>query len=570
MRHVAWLAVGAALALATIDCAAQASGAPRRRLDPDGGERRRRRLGQQLGASVNRVCDSAAIAGLTAVMARRETAFAPAAWSTSVASALRRARSAWSHPARCLMLAATLALAGCSTFQPAVNQTAVNQATRPAPAVGDHGLIVAVTLSGGGARAAAFGLGVLRELKDTALTVNGRPTTLLDEVALISGVSGGSVLAAHYAAFGDESLAGFETEFLRSNFEGGLIHLALSPMKLWRLSSPWYGRSHVLAERLEKLFRGRTFGDLAARPRSPDLLITATDLTTGAPFEFTPEQFALICSDLAQLPLSFAVAASSSVPLLLTPMTLRNYAGHCETAPVALPAAAADNNYRTRLRDDDKASYADAAERPFIHLVDGGLVDNLGVRGVLDRIVSAGSFAAQFQAAAPNSIRRVVLVAVNSERDLGERIDQSDRVPTLRPVVETLLFGAGSRLTQATLAMMQDDVQRWRREIEVKRGRLGSPFAPDADLHVISVSLRDVSDPRLRRSLLTVPTAFTIDDEQVEQLIEAGRLALRRSPEFVRLRDSLGESHLRSANLLLPLFGAVASQQDLPEHDASE
>ena len=33
------------------------------------------------------------------------------------------------------------------------------------------------------------------------------------------------------------------------------------------------------------------------------------------------EQFALICSDLESVPLSFAVAASSAVPILLSPVT---------------------------------------------------------------------------------------------------------------------------------------------------------------------------------------------------------------------------------------------------------
>lgn len=39
-------------------------------------------------------------------------------------------------------------------------------------------------------------------------------------------------------------------------------------------------------------------------------MITATDLATGAPFDFTAEQFQVICSDLGATPLSFAVAAS--------------------------------------------------------------------------------------------------------------------------------------------------------------------------------------------------------------------------------------------------------------------
>lgn len=437
-------------------------------------------------------------------------------------------------------LLGALLLAGCSTFHPWQNLPVQGgeAGQRTSQAV-ERPIVAVVTLSGGGARAAAFGLGVLRELKATEFALHGKPTTLLDEVALISGVSGGSVLAAHYAAFGDESLTRFESEFLLKDFEGGLIQLALSPLRLYRLSSPWYGRSNVLAERLEALYRGRTFGDLLARPRGPDLLVTATDLTTGATFEFTPEQFALLCADLASVPLSFAVAASSAVPLVLTPMTLRNYAGQCRVPHESAGPKVIDDNYRARLFRASEESYLNAEERPYIHLVDGGLADNLGIRAILDRLIAHGSFSASFRAAAPGSIHKIVLIAVNSERDLGERIDHSDRVPTPRQVVDTLLFGAGARITQTTLEMMRDDMQRWRGEVAERRGLPGSPFAADAELHVVSVSLHDVEDPAVRHSVLTIPTAFTIDSKEVHQLVEAGRQALRRSPEFQRLRRRL-------------------------------
>jgi NTE family protein len=435
------------------------------------------------------------------------------------------------------LILAALLLAGCSSFRPWQNVPAQGtDAGLPTSRAVARPVVAAVALSGGGARAAAFGLGVLQELKATEFTLQGQPTTLLDEVTLISGVSGGSILAAHYAAFGDESLTRFESEFLLNDFEGGLVQLALSPVRLFRLSSPWYGRSNVLADRLDSLYRGRTFGDLRARTRGPDLVVTATDLTTGAPFEFTAGQFALICSDLASMPLSFAVAASSAVPLVLTPMTLRNYAGTCDLPRAAMPEAAEDN-FRTRLMRASAESYLDAEKRPYIHLVDGGLNDNLGIRRLLDRLVASGSLSAAFRDAAPGSIRKVVLIAVNSERDLGERIDQSDRVPTTHQVVDTLLFGAGGQITQVTLAIMSDDRERWRRELAEQRGAAGSPFAADAELHVITVSLHDVEDPT--HTILTVPTAFTIDREQVSHLIEAGREALRQSPEFKRLRGSL-------------------------------
>jgi NTE family protein len=444
------------------------------------------------------------------------------------------------------MLAALL-LAGCSSFRPWQNLPAQGvDAGLPTPEAVERPVVAAVALSGGGARAAAFGLGVLLELKATEFALQGRPTTLLDQVTLISGVSGGSILAAHYAAFGDESLARFESEFLLVDFEGSLVQLALSPRRLFRLSSPWYGRGNVLADQLDALYRGRTFGDLRARTRGPELLVAATDLTTGAPFEFTAEQFALICSDLASVPLSFAVAASSAVPLVLTPMSLRNYAGSCGRPSAAAPKAAEDN-FRTRLMRASEESYLDAGQRPYIHLVDGGLNDNLGIRRLLDRLVASGSLSAPFRDAAPGSIRTVVLIAVNAERDLGERIDQTDRVPTTRQVVDTLLFGAGGQITQFTLAIMSDDSERWRRELVEQRGTGGSPFAADAELYVISVSLRDVEDVASRLAILTIPTAFSIDAEQVRKLREAGREALRHSPEFRRLRDALAAGAVERA-----------------------
>ncbi|GIL05398.1 MAG: hypothetical protein BroJett031_19180 [Betaproteobacteria bacterium] len=449
---------------------------------------------------------------------------------------LLRALGAWlSRLSGIASLLGVLLLAGCSTFHPWVNPPAQGDTDLARTArTEERPVLVAVTLSGGGARAAAFGLGVLRELKATEFTLQGKPTTLLDQVALVSGVSGGSILAAHFAAFGDDSLTRFESEYLLQDFEGHLIQLALSPIRLFRLSSPWYGRSHVLAERLETLYRGLTYADLLNRERGPDLLVTATDLTTGASFEFTREQFALICSDLAAVPLSFAVAASSAVPIVLTPMTLRNHAGHCSVPEDALPAPL-ENSYRTRLIRSTAESYLRSVERPYIHLVDGGLADNLGVRTIMDRLLVAGSISGSLRRAPPGSIRKIVLIAVNSERELVESIDRSDRVPSIPQVIDALVYGAGARLTQITLGMMEDDMRRWRREVFEQRGTQGSPFAADAELHVVSVSLHNVEDGDTRRGVLSIPTAFTIRSEEVRKLVQAGREVLRASPEFQRL-----------------------------------
>ena len=396
-----------------------------------------------------------------------------------------------------------------------------------------------VTLSGGGARAAAFAYGVLKELKATGFEWQGRRATLLDEVDFVSGVSGGSIAAAYYAAFGDTMFTRFEPDFLLSDFQTNLVHQIFWPPNLYRMTSPWYGRSHVLAERLEELFNGKTFGDLRQREHAPRLLINATDLSLGTAFQFTQQQFNLICSDLDRVPLSFAVTASSAVPLLLTPMTLKNHAGECPQPPAQEPGLDADN-YRARLMAGDQRSYLDGQRRAYIHLVDGGLSDNLGVRGLLDRTLAQGGLAKVSRGMPQGTIRKMVLIAVNSERDPAERIEQSGEVPDSLQVMDALVFGAGARATQETLALMEESAQRWAAEVHESAGQAGSPFAKDAEIYVIAVNLRVERERRTGLvPLLQIPTAFSIPRADVRRLEEAGRDALRASPRFQQLKAAL-------------------------------
>jgi NTE family protein len=437
---------------------------------------------------------------------------------------------------------ALLVAAGCATTTPWINQPIAPEPgahEEPALAPAPRPIVAAVTLSGGGARGAAFGLGVLQELKATRFELDGHDTTLLDEVGLVSGVSGGSILATYYAAFGDETFERFESEFLLVNFQSGLVHEIFSPSVLHDLTSPRFGRSNVLERRLDGVFRGMTFGELRSRRPWPHLLVTATDLTTGAPFEFTPEQFAVICSDLDSVPLSFAVAASSAVPLLLSPMTVRNYAGTCPGADARDGDSYPGRNLSARLLRKVAESYRNAGERPYIHLVDGGLADNLGVRSLVDHTIASGSLHEAFKSLPPGSVHRIVLVVVNSERDLAERIDQSDRVPGTLHVLDALIFGSGSRWTEETTEIVKDYARRAAEELRVARGQQGSPFAPDAEIFVIHVRLRDLPDGDRRSALLQVPTAFEILPAYSHDLQEAGRELLRASPEFQRLRRSL-------------------------------
>jgi NTE family protein len=438
-------------------------------------------------------------------------------------------------------------LAGCSSLRPWINDPLPDnpppRSVIAASASRDPSILVAVTLSGGGARAAAFGLGVLEELHRTRFEWNGRETDLLDATDVISGVSGGSILAAYYAAFGAARLESFENVFLRQNFQNSLIWQALRPGSLHDLTSPWYGRSHLLARRLDEIYEGKTYGDIERDPRNPQLVIAATDMSLGTPFEFTQDQFELICSDLHTVPLSFAVAASSAVPILLSPLTLKNHAQECrDRGIVPRLAVRTGSNYRARMFRMQANSYLDAQARPFIHLVDGGVADNLAVRRLLDRALVGGGLGESFEEVGipPGSVRKLVVISVNSARDPANNVDQDDRVPGVRAVADTLLFGAGARATLETQEFLLDTARQWREDLRRRSEEAADAFAPDAQIHVVQVNLRDAADGELRLRLMQVPTAFSISDEEVTRLIAAGRSALRRSADFQALRQALG------------------------------
>lgn len=441
-----------------------------------------------------------------------------------------------------LLLGLVELLAACSTVRPWLNQPMQPGLEHPQTAVvlpPEHrNVLMVVSLSGGGARAAAFGYGVLDALRQTRVPAPGGAISLLDELDVISGVSGGSILAAYYAAFGQDTFPAFEHEFLRKDFQDNLISYALKPGNLYDLTSPWFGRSHLLQRRLDVLYKDKTFGDLARHPDLPALLISATDLSLGASFEFTWRQFSLICSDLDSVPLSFAVAASSAVPIALSPLTLKNYSSSC-AKPLDVPGSDAAA-YRVRLLRDSQRSYLDADERPYIHLVDGGLADNLGLRSLLDRSQAEGGLRRALRRMTHAPIQKLVLIAVNAERDPSERIDAMDTVPSTLQVVDALLFGTGARATQETLELLRDTVESWRNELRKGGGQAGDPFAEDAQIHVINVNLRDAPEFAERQFLLKIPTAFSIPASDVSRLIDAGGRVLRNSPEFQALLKSLG------------------------------
>ncbi|MDM0036852.1 patatin-like phospholipase family protein [Variovorax sp. J22P271] len=449
-------------------------------------------------------------------------------------------------PSGLLALALALATAGCSGtsyFRNApIEATSPSRGYRAEQAFFDPEqaeVAVVLSFSGGGSRASALAYGVLEELARHRVTVRGQTRRLLDEVDLVYGVSGGAVTAAYYGAYGDRIFTDFVPNFLSVDFQWALGRDILNPAGLTRLLDPTIGRGDILQERLDRvLFKGITFGQMKDRPR---VVLGATDLSTGARFEFTQNYFDLLCSDLSTFPVARAVAASTTLPLWLAPITLDNHAGRCGDAAVrALQAqqsqAANRNSPSDQILLEDMLNYTDGRGRPFLHMVDGGLSDNLGIRGLFDmETLSRGT--ALSSPPATVHIRRFVIITVNAANGMGSTIDEKPDIPNTGSVFGALVDLPLARRSRETELLVKDLERRHAEELEAARE---TGVKGIEDYYAINVGFRGVADNAARRTLLSLPTTWKLSPEQIDLLRGAGAALVRESPEFQRLMRDIG------------------------------
>lgn len=146
-----------------------------------------------------------------------------------------------------------------------------------------------LSFSGGGTRAAAFSYGALEELRRTEIVVDGQRRRLIDEVDMITGVSGGSFTALAYALYGERLFSEYEERFLKRNVQGALLARTLNPLNWWRFVGGSAGRSELAAQYYDEiLFEGATFGDLLDK-QGPVAIATGTDISTGSRLAFFQE-----------------------------------------------------------------------------------------------------------------------------------------------------------------------------------------------------------------------------------------------------------------------------------------
>jgi NTE family protein len=250
---------------------------------------------------------------------------------------------------------------------------------------------IGLALSGGGYRAAAYHLGTLKRLYEL---------NILDQVDVISTVSGGSITGAYYC-LNKDNFSDFEQKLKKRLTEQSTILLLLSNLAFirviilfmvsiftivfvfWKINSLFGIIFFILfiyillryqfkilpvSKIIEKVYNKIFYENatLSTLPDRPILAIASTNLQTSRPFTFSKEKIGDSYYEYLHKPIKFkqhdfpiakAVAASSSVPFAFTPIDIeQKYFQNPDDFYVVTPK-----------------------------LIDGGIYDNQGIQKLTQR-----------------------------------------------------------------------------------------------------------------------------------------------------------------------------------------
>jgi NTE family protein len=396
-------------------------------------------------------------------------------------------------------------------------------------------LFVVLAFSGGGIRSAAFSYAILEELRDTMIVVGGRKRSLLDEIDVISSVSGGSYTAGYYGLFGDRIFRDFETDFLKRDIEGDLIGYILRPDNLLRLVGPDFNRSDIIAEWFaDELFEKRTFKDMSLG-HLPFIIINASDINTGTTFSFIQQQFDFLCSDISSYSVANAVTASSAAPGPFASIGVRNFREDCaQRRKTWVHDAIRGGNRRSHEYQMARAlvRYLDPKSMPVIRLVDGGVTDNLGVRGsMMSPVAHYGNVMAMSGAFTPAALERVkdvLVILANAETYPEFDWSRSGDEPGLVSMLSASFDAAVGLLNSETMPLAENGFRMWTTYVNRLKNRKDRPL----NLHFTTLTLDQIEDKAEKAYFNSIPTTLSLSVEQIDRVRCISRRLLRASPAF--------------------------------------
>jgi NTE family protein len=205
-------------------------------------------------------------------------------------------------------------------------------------------------------------------------------------------------------------------------------------------------------------------------------------------------------------------------------------------------------------------AYEDADARPYIHLIDGGIADNIGLRGVADAITTTDGDWSILRKIDLEEIDRLAVIVVDAKPEAEPERDRSAHPPWFGDVLETAATKPMENYSSDSVQLMDEEFHEWRSEEQrtehlvatcdrFARGRAQACYdafgvSPESrphriDVYEIHVRFEALRDPKLQRAAERIATRLQLSRAEVELVTKLGATLLDESPEFRRLIGNL-------------------------------
>jgi NTE family protein len=187
--------------------------------------------------------------------------------------------------------------------------------------------------------------------------------------------------------------------------------------------------------------------------------------------------------------------------------------------------------------------YLDPQKTKYVHLMDGGIADNLAMRGMINAILVLTADETVLRQLNVSAIRRILLISADGQ---AVNTAQGSTEPTLSSISKVFAAVSGTQidsynfetmiLAREQLGVLRDALKKLRCET----GPMVNGYAcDDVEASLVHLSLDDVTDSGERQHLQQIPTGLTLEDKDIDELVAAGEADVRNSPDLQAFRASL-------------------------------
>ncbi|MGD0275221.1 MAG: hypothetical protein ABSB79_04050 [Syntrophales bacterium] len=102
----------------------------------------------------------------------------------------------------------------------------------------------------------------------------------------------------------------------------------------------------------------------------------------------------------------------------------------------------------------------DTKNKPYFHLIDGGVADNIGLRAIEESIHSVSNIWTTLQIAKSENIHKIVFIMVNAEAKLDSSWDKHELIPIFAVMLKNYSTISIARYNRETMALLQESFTR--------------------------------------------------------------------------------------------------------------